>query len=357
MKREPLTDSRQPRSAGQSVEGAHRLVGLHLHGALRKSALGAALAAASVGLVVLATACDQPRAGVSGSDLAGGVAPVVLIERAPVLETNAIRAGVDDQVVSGTPTPPALRGPVDDLAQGRSIETQSATPVAANDELVAEVRAQLSNRSGRRSDLESSDYLVEQGPDVVAVSDKLADARLTTAELAALSATTAEERAGLSARTAVQATPKPVVKALAPKPALAKVVVRNATPTPKPVVRKVVKTATPAPKPSTTTVSNLGQRVVTIAMRYLGYRYTAGGISPSTGFDCSGFTYYVYGQAGRPISRSLAGQYGTGRAISRSALQPGICSSSRTPTRRGCRTRQSTSAADASSTRRARALE
>ena len=58
-------------------------------------------------------------------------------------------------------------------------------------------------------------------------------------------------------------------------------------------------------------------------MRYLGYRYTWPGASPSTGFDCRGFTYWVYLQAGKRIPLTLSGQYGTGRWVSRSQLQPG----------------------------------
>jgi cell wall-associated NlpC family hydrolase len=58
-------------------------------------------------------------------------------------------------------------------------------------------------------------------------------------------------------------------------------------------------------------------------MQYRGYRYTWGGTSPQTGFDCSGFVWYVYRQAGVAISRDLWGQYNTGSRIGRDALQPG----------------------------------
>jgi peptidoglycan DL-endopeptidase CwlO len=62
--------------------------------------------------------------------------------------------------------------------------------------------------------------------------------------------------------------------------------------------------------------------VVAIAMRYLGTPYVWGGASPS-GFDCSGFTMYVYAQVGVSLPHSSYAQYGMGVAVSRSQLQPG----------------------------------
>lgn len=62
--------------------------------------------------------------------------------------------------------------------------------------------------------------------------------------------------------------------------------------------------------------------VVAIATRYLGYPYVWGGTSPA-GFDCSGFTWFVYRQAGHPIPRDLWGQLDSGARVARSALQPG----------------------------------
>lgn len=41
-----------------------------------------------------------------------------------------------------------------------------------------------------------------------------------------------------------------------------------------------------------------GRRIIRIARRLVGDRYRAGGASPKTGFDCSGFTMYVYARAG-----------------------------------------------------------
>lgn len=69
--------------------------------------------------------------------------------------------------------------------------------------------------------------------------------------------------------------------------------------------------------------SSNGSSIVAIAKKYLGYNYTYGGSSPSTGFDCSGFTSYVFKQHGISLNRTAAGQYSNGVAVSRANLQPG----------------------------------
>ena len=66
-----------------------------------------------------------------------------------------------------------------------------------------------------------------------------------------------------------------------------------------------------------------GSGIVACAKQYLGCRYVSGGSSPSTGFDCSGFTSYVYKQCGITISRSSGAQASNGTAVSKSNLQPG----------------------------------
>ena len=69
--------------------------------------------------------------------------------------------------------------------------------------------------------------------------------------------------------------------------------------------------------------SGNGSSIVATAKQYLGYKYTYGGSSPSTGFDCSGFTSYVFKQHGISLNRTAAGQYSNGVAVSRANLQPG----------------------------------
>lgn len=65
-----------------------------------------------------------------------------------------------------------------------------------------------------------------------------------------------------------------------------------------------------------------GARIVATAKNYLGVPYVYGGTSPS-GFDCSGFVYYVYRQCGYSITRTATAQNGDGYYVSRSSLQPG----------------------------------
>ena len=66
-----------------------------------------------------------------------------------------------------------------------------------------------------------------------------------------------------------------------------------------------------------------GEEIVAYAKQYLGYSYVYGGSSPKTGFDCSGFTSYVYKHFGYSISRSASGQASDGVKVEKKDLQPG----------------------------------
>ena len=62
--------------------------------------------------------------------------------------------------------------------------------------------------------------------------------------------------------------------------------------------------------------------IVEYAMKYLGCDYVYGGSSPK-GFDCSGFTSYVYKKFGYNLSRSSGGQANDGTKVNKADLQPG----------------------------------
>jgi cell wall-associated NlpC family hydrolase len=68
--------------------------------------------------------------------------------------------------------------------------------------------------------------------------------------------------------------------------------------------------------------SGIGNQIVAIARQYVGTPYVYGGATPA-GFDCSGFTSYVFAQLGIDIPRSSAAQRGAGRIVSAAEAQPG----------------------------------
>ena len=70
-------------------------------------------------------------------------------------------------------------------------------------------------------------------------------------------------------------------------------------------------------------IGTKGQEVVNIAKKYLGYKYVVGGKNPETGFDCSGFTRYIFLQFGYSLGTTAAGQNNLGVEVSRNDLRPG----------------------------------
>lgn len=68
--------------------------------------------------------------------------------------------------------------------------------------------------------------------------------------------------------------------------------------------------------------SAVGNSIVEIAGRYVGVPYVSGGRDPG-GFDCSGFTSYVYAQVGIDLPRTSAEQKNAGTVVSRADAQPG----------------------------------
>lgn len=75
--------------------------------------------------------------------------------------------------------------------------------------------------------------------------------------------------------------------------------------------------------PSSPSVSGAsGAQILAEAQKYLGTPYVNGGASPS-GFDCSGFVYYVLKQVGYSPYRTPTDQYKQGSYVDKSNLQVG----------------------------------
>lgn len=136
-----------------------------------------------------------------------------------------------------------------------------------------------------------------------------------------------------SARAVLQTTPAVTVPADAvwslDVPALT--VVADPPPKPEPTraaSRSQARTAAPAAAaPAATTgapapASANGSAVIEIASRYVGVPYLYGGTTPN-GFDCSGFTSYVFAQLGVSLPRTSASQRNVGTVVSRADAQPG----------------------------------
>lgn len=64
------------------------------------------------------------------------------------------------------------------------------------------------------------------------------------------------------------------------------------------------------------------QEIIKIALKYKGCPYKPGGTTPS-GFDCSGFTSFVYSKAGIRIPRTSSDQYKSGRSVDSDEMQNG----------------------------------
>ena len=65
-----------------------------------------------------------------------------------------------------------------------------------------------------------------------------------------------------------------------------------------------------------------GSQILEEAQKHLGTPYVSGGASPS-GFDCSGFVYYVLKQVGLSPYRTPASQFNQGTAVTKATLKVG----------------------------------
>ena len=87
--------------------------------------------------------------------------------------------------------------------------------------------------------------------------------------------------------------------------------------------------ARPEPEPAAATVplinaTDKASGVALQALAHLGTPYRVGGLSPQTGFDCSGLVAYVYREgAGLALPRNTFDLSRLGEPVERAALRPG----------------------------------
>ncbi len=85
----------------------------------------------------------------------------------------------------------------------------------------------------------------------------------------------------------------------------------------------VIWPSSPPAKRHASRAQKLARQVVAYARRQVGIRYSWGGTSPSSGFDCSGLVYASYRSIGRELPRSSWDQLRVGLPVGFARLRPG----------------------------------
>lgn len=157
---------------------------------------------------------------------------------------------------------------------------------------------------------------------------------LPTIEPSSTPAPTATLKPTPTPKPAPTATPSPAPTAV-PEPTFTPYPSWMMAPTPGSIPYSPTPVPTVAPAPTPAQVSEAkdtdtpsatyatGQEVAEFALQYVGYNYKWAGTSPETGFDCSGFVYYVYQQYGYTLNRTAAAQAGDGTHVEPDSLEPG----------------------------------
>jgi peptidoglycan DL-endopeptidase CwlO len=223
---------------------------------------------------------------------------------------------------------------------GAALAAGAGNVLVANDGAVAEAPTDVTTTDDATTTTE--DVAAATTDDVVPTTDEVAttaaaeaaEAATTTDEVTTTDeATTTEDAAPVETNDALLPEPAPAPAATAPGPAAPRHAVVRAQ---RRVTAPASAPSAPAPVPPFPVVAfdpqvwladnpgtPVGNAVVSIAEHYLGVPYRWGGNSPSTGFDCSGLTQYVYAQLGIWLPHYAAAQFLAYPRLDPSQLEPG----------------------------------
>ncbi len=210
-----------------------------------------------------------------------------------------------------------LRGALEDLddevASTATIKGQLEGLTAQLDEQRSDIEAIIAEQTDLLAGVESDlTELIRQEQEQRAAEEAAA------AERAAREASAREAAASVSAGAEPDG---PTTLGTAPSTAGASASV--ADPAPADAPQAAPTTQAPAPPPPPPASSSRVQTVLAEAQRQLGVAYRWAGSSPSSGFDCSGFTSWVWNAAGVYLPHSSRMQYSATTRVSTADMQPG----------------------------------